>query len=282
MLTRIPDQSMILSGAGNGYNRVQATRASDGAYAFIYTAYGNPLTINSSNLSGTTLKTWWFNPREGTAQTIGDITKSASTTFTPPTRGTGNDWVLVLDDSSRNFSQPGARTASFTSTCGNGIIEGIEQCDGGNLNGATCQSRGYVQGTLSCSASCTFATAQCSLQVTPPPPTQTCGNNIREGTEVCDGTDHANQMCSTQGYTGGTLSCNTSCSAFVTSACTNTPPPPTPVQGDMDDDGIVNISDWVFMRTHWGTNNAQADINRDGLVNSIDYSYLNKNWGVGE
>jgi hypothetical protein len=63
------------------------------------------------------------------------------------------------------------------------------------------------------------------------PPTQTCGNNIREGTEVCDGTQLNGQSCTTQGYTGGTLSCNASCTAFVTSACTNNPPsdttPPT-------------------------------------------------------
>ncbi len=46
--------------------------------------------------------------------------------------------------------------------CGNGIIEGTEQCDGANLNGQTCASRlgaGYT-GTLSCS-NCTFNTAAC-------------------------------------------------------------------------------------------------------------------------
>jgi subtilisin-like proprotein convertase family protein len=53
-----------------------------------------------------------------------------------------------------------------------------------------------------------------------------CGNNLRETPEVCDGSDLAGQTCVSQGFTGGTLSCNGSCSAFVTSACTNTCTPP--------------------------------------------------------
>ena len=48
-----------------------------------------------------------------------------------------------------------------------------------------------------------------------------CGNNIIEGSEICDGTALASQTCESQigtNYTG-TLSCNTDCSAFVTSLC---------------------------------------------------------------
>ena len=46
-----------------------------------------------------------------------------------------------------------------------------------------------------------------------------CGNNIVEGTEQCDGTNLSGQTCTTQGYTGGSLSCS-SC-AFNFSACTS-------------------------------------------------------------
>jgi hypothetical protein len=34
----------------------------------------------------------------------------------------------------------------------------------------------------------------------------------------------AGQSCTTQGYDGGTLSCNGSCTGYVTSSCTNNPP----------------------------------------------------------
>lgn len=47
-----------------------------------------------------------------------------------------------------------------------------------------------------------------------------CGNNVREGTETCDGTDLNGQTCLTQGFAGGgTLTCNVSCTSFVTSGC---------------------------------------------------------------
>lgn len=52
---------------------------------------------------------------------------------------------------------------------------------------------------------------------------QICGNNIIEGTEVCDGTDLSpyNSDCSTYPpYTGGTLSCLGDCSDYDTSSCT--------------------------------------------------------------
>jgi len=47
-----------------------------------------------------------------------------------------------------------------------------------------------------------------------------CGNNIKESGEQCDGSNLAGASCASQGYTGGTLSCGSSCN-FVTSACTS-------------------------------------------------------------
>lgn len=46
--------------------------------------------------------------------------------------------------------------------CGNGIIEGSEQCDGSALNSQTCVSRGYTGGSLSCASDCTFNTSNCT------------------------------------------------------------------------------------------------------------------------
>lgn len=48
---------------------------------------------------------------------------------------------------------------------------------------------------------------------------QTCGNNTREGLEVCDGTDLFGQTCISQGFDGGTLACDGTCTGFDTSAC---------------------------------------------------------------
>ncbi len=46
--------------------------------------------------------------------------------------------------------------------CGNGIIEGDEQCDSSNFNEQTCSTFGYSLGTLSCTPSCTIDTSNCS------------------------------------------------------------------------------------------------------------------------
>jgi len=49
------------------------------------------------------------------------------------------------------------------STCGNGIAEAAEACDGDDLREATCESQGYVSGDLGCAYHCAdFDTGGCS------------------------------------------------------------------------------------------------------------------------
>jgi hypothetical protein len=45
--------------------------------------------------------------------------------------------------------------------CGNGFINAGEQCDAGNLNGATCVTQGFAFGTLQCGPTCAFDTSGC-------------------------------------------------------------------------------------------------------------------------
>jgi len=56
----------------------------------------------------------------------------------------------------------GSSVTVSVSVCGNGIREGNEQCDGSDLGGQTCQSRGYASGSLSCNTNCIFNTSQCT------------------------------------------------------------------------------------------------------------------------
>ncbi|MDD5147888.1 MAG: right-handed parallel beta-helix repeat-containing protein, partial [Candidatus ainarchaeum sp.] len=51
-------------------------------------------------------------------------------------------------------------------------------------------------------------------------PQAACGNNILEGSEICDGTDLNMQTCATQGFAGGTLGCDANCLSFNKSLCT--------------------------------------------------------------
>ncbi|MDG2305486.1 MAG: hypothetical protein P8R42_12730 [Candidatus Binatia bacterium] len=54
------------------------------------------------------------------------------------------------------------------SSCGNGAIDGVEQCDGAQLNGQSCQNRGFDGGTLRCNNVCSFDEGGCTSS---PPPT---------------------------------------------------------------------------------------------------------------
>jgi hypothetical protein len=51
--------------------------------------------------------------------------------------------------------------------CGDGVIQTGEECDGSNLAGQTCTSRGFSGGSLSCNSNCTINTSQCTSA--PPP-----------------------------------------------------------------------------------------------------------------
>ena len=60
-----------------------------------------------NKISGARVKAWWFNPRDGKAQTIGEFPNSDEREFIPPDKGEMIDWVLVLDDAARNYLPPG-------------------------------------------------------------------------------------------------------------------------------------------------------------------------------
>ena len=98
----------------------------------------------------------------------------------------------------------GGNDAGGFPDCGNGVVDGDEKCDDGNLadgdsclstcqlnvcgdffinpsveqcelggllGGATCTGLGFTSGTLACSAQCTFDTSRCTGTVEPPTPT---------------------------------------------------------------------------------------------------------------
>ena len=96
--------------------------------------------------------------------------------------------------------------------CGNAVREGKESCDKSDLGGATCESLGFVSGTLACDAGCGFDTSGC-VQASQ------CGNGPLDAGEVCDGADLAKTTCAALGFGGGTLAC-TEC-AFDTTGCNN-------------------------------------------------------------
>jgi hypothetical protein len=114
-LTRIPDDTLILPGSiptampGTGRYHFAATRDSGGSFAMIYAPVGRPFKVRTQDLTGSKIKAWWFNPRNGEASLIGVLEKQPEMEFLPPDPGEYLDWVLVLDDVARNFPPPGRR-----------------------------------------------------------------------------------------------------------------------------------------------------------------------------
>ncbi len=106
VLSRIPDQSMIMGAQEDTSDYVIATRDSAGSYAMIYFPSGKSTQIDLSKLHGETLNSWWYDPRTGAAFK-GSQLRTISLAVVPPTAGQGQDWVLVVDDASKEFAAPG-------------------------------------------------------------------------------------------------------------------------------------------------------------------------------
>ena len=114
-LTRVPADNVIVAGTvptsmpGAGRYRFIATRDTDGTYAMVYAPIGRRFTVRMDVITGAKVKAWWFDPRTGRATDAGTFTNAGEREFTPPDLGELLDWVLVLDDSARNYPPPGTR-----------------------------------------------------------------------------------------------------------------------------------------------------------------------------
>lgn len=104
----VQDPTFLAEAPRSGAAKVRAAVASDGSFAFVYTPLGEPFTVRMGAIpSGDGVTCWWFDPRYGTASRLYTGDPVALQTFTPPTSGPGQDWVLVLDDETRRFPIPG-------------------------------------------------------------------------------------------------------------------------------------------------------------------------------
>jgi parallel beta-helix repeat protein len=85
--------------------------------------------------------------------------------------------------------------------CGNGKLEGNEECDLDNLNGESCKSLGFTSGTLKCGTNCEFDTSQCYNE-------NICGDESIGSGEMCDGSNLGGETCESLGCDGGELRCS--------------------------------------------------------------------------
>lgn len=122
-----------------------------------------------------------------------------------------------------------------------------------------------------------------------------CGNNIKETGEQCDGDDLGGESCTSLGYSGGILSCNSDCTSNVSQCVLALSPssigrffppilfPPKPLlpTGDFNGDGFINFIDLSIL-LYWFEKTGQEiilfDLNQDEKINYVDVSILLYRW----
>ena len=102
----VPDQSIILNGPMFGAGKIRAAVAGDSSFAIVYSPLGMPFTIDQNRIQAEKLKAIWFDPRYGISHpfTVGNT--FAIQTYTPPSNGKGNDWILIIEADEMKFRLP--------------------------------------------------------------------------------------------------------------------------------------------------------------------------------
>jgi hypothetical protein len=94
----VPDQGVVADGPRTGGATVRAARGTDGSFLIAYSPRGAPFALDRSALGVRRVRETWYDPRYGSAFVVHTGTGTGYQTYTPPTSGRGNDWVLVLED----------------------------------------------------------------------------------------------------------------------------------------------------------------------------------------
>ncbi|MFN3728113.1 MAG: glycoside hydrolase family 140 protein [Fimbriimonadaceae bacterium] len=103
--TRVPDNRIVLDSFAGG--KVIGTRDSEGSFLMVYLPEGGYVDVDQTGLTGPDVHAWWFDPRTGDALDLGAMTRDGSQGYESPNAGVGSDWILVVDDASRDFPPPG-------------------------------------------------------------------------------------------------------------------------------------------------------------------------------
>ncbi|MCR4314477.1 MAG: dockerin type I domain-containing protein [Candidatus Uhrbacteria bacterium] len=198
--------------------------------------------------------------------------------------------------------------SAFPWLCGDGFIDPGETCEtggAGDLNGQSCTSLGYNQGTLSCAANCTFDISMCSNAAavfTPSSGQTSFHSSLKDQTTYASlflffGTKSASTR---QIFVNGSTKdvvypTSTSWQVWVVLALG----PNDFVLSDSEDlahaqsfsitrlitadstgDGVVDDYDLSRLVRAWGSSDSHADLNEDGVVDDYDLSLLTARWLV--
>ena len=95
--------------------------------------------------------------------------------------------IVVFSFCCIRITDAAVNISAIVQSCGNGILDAGEECDGIDLGGQTCQGLGYSSGVLNCGADCFFDTSGCISGgggFIPPTPPQVAPDPSPEHPEV--------------------------------------------------------------------------------------------------
>jgi len=93
----VPDPALVLNGPTTGGAKVRAARATDGAFVLAYSPRGEQFALDKSAIRAPQVRESWYDPRYGSQYHVHTTDNAGFQTYTPPTCGRGNDWILVLE-----------------------------------------------------------------------------------------------------------------------------------------------------------------------------------------
>jgi hypothetical protein len=96
-----PDQALVTASDASSSAHVRAARDEQLRHGFVYLSSEGTVRVELQRLHGPQFRASWFNPRDGSWQTIRFITQRSDCEFHAPTADRKNDWILVLDSEER-------------------------------------------------------------------------------------------------------------------------------------------------------------------------------------
>jgi len=94
----VASKDIIADGPKSGGAKIKAALAEDSTFLIVYSPRGEKFSIDKSKLKGDRLAEIWFDPRYGAEYRIHASGTRGIQTYTPPTSGRGNDWVLIIEE----------------------------------------------------------------------------------------------------------------------------------------------------------------------------------------
>jgi hypothetical protein len=92
-----PNSKIVVDGPSHGGAKIKAALANDGSFTFVYSPRGEKFSVDKSYLIGSAFRESWFDPRYGIEYALLTAGTKGIQTYTPPTDGRGNDWILIIE-----------------------------------------------------------------------------------------------------------------------------------------------------------------------------------------